>query len=393
MHLPSRNPYGLNNFLYRWHQDHPPRLGFKAKSVKAAMAWQKAFRLALREAMGPMPERGALTIRAHRVQQRRGYRLERFYLAASPWHEVPVNLLIPDGAVGAPVILALHGHGPGKSATMGGEPGHRAYAMAYLRRGFVVVTPDFYPFGEREQKDHPGAGLNLLRDSKRHPEINPYSIQDHVCNASLVPALLYGFTPLALNVADVMRVLDYLETRPEADVGRAGCMGMSYGGITSMYAAVLDKRIRRTVLSCSFGAFAGHGLYLDELCGVQAVPGIMRLGDMAEVAGCIAPRPLLLEVATNDSFFPWEYTASEIQRLKKIYAAFNASSRLAVDIFSDGHRFYGDHALGWFDGGDWRDPEAAHTPTNGRTAGSCVSRAAGGKGHGDTKGAREKGGK
>ena len=330
-------------------QDHPPRLGFKAKTAAAAVAWQKVFRAALREAMGPMPERGSLKVRRAGVKRLPEGRWERLYLAASPWHELPLNLLIPHGARRVPVVLALHGHGPGKSATMGGEPGHRAYAMAYLRRGFVVATPDFYPFGEREQKDHPGAGLNILRDPKRHPEIDPYSIQDHVCNASLVTALLYGFTPLALNVADVMRVLDYLETRPEADVGRTGCMGVSYGGITSMYAAVLDKRIRRAVLSCSFGAFAGHGLYLDELCGVQAVPGIMRLGDMAEVAGCIAPRPLLLEVATNDRFFPWEHTASEIQRLKKIYAVFDAPSRLAVDVFSDGHRFYGDHALGWFD--------------------------------------------
>lgn len=351
IHLPSTNPYGLNNFLYRWAQDHPPRLGFKAKTAAAAVAWQKVFRAALRDAMGPMPERGRLTVRARRVQQRRGYRLEQFYLAASPWHDVPVNLLIPDGAAKAPVVLALHGHGPGKSASLDNEAGHRSMAIDYVRRGFVVATPDFYPFGEREQKDHPGAGLNLLRDRKRHPELDPYSIQDHVCNASLVTAQLCGFTPLALNVSDVFRVLDYLGTRPEADVRRTGCAGPSYGGVVAMYAAAMDRRIGRAVLSCSFGAFAGHGLYLDELCGVQVVPGILRLGDMAEIAGCIAPRPLLLETATNDPFFPREHTAPEIRRLKRIYAVFGEPSRLRVDVFGDGHRFYGDHALGWFDEG------------------------------------------
>ena len=187
-----------------------------------------------------------------------------------------------------------------------------------------------------------------MRDRKLHPEINPYLIQDHVCNASLVAAQLCGFTPLALNVSDVFRVLDYLETRPEVDVRRIGCAGPSYGGVVTMYAAALDRRIKRAVLSCSFGAFAGHGLYLDELCGVQVVPGILRLGDMAEIAGCIAPRPLLLEVATNDVFFPWDYTASEVKRLERIYGVMGAKERLQVDVFSDGHRFYGDQALDWF---------------------------------------------
>jgi len=323
--LPSRNPHGLNNFLYRWARSHPPALAFKARTQAEAAAWQRAFRAALRKAMGPMPERGSLKVRKRGVKTLRGCRWETLYLAASPWHELPLHLLVPAGAREAPVILALHGHGPGKSATTDSrDPSYRGYAMEYVRRGFVVATPDFYPFGEREQKDHPGAGMDVLCNPTLHPEIDPYSVQDHRCNAGFVAAMLYGFCALALNIADVIRVLDYLETRPEADVRRTGCVGLSYGGTATLYATVLDARIRRAVLGCSFGRFAGHGLYLDELCGVQVVPGIMRLGDMAEVAGCIAPRPLLLEVATNDPYFPWSHTAPELKRLRRIYTVLGA---------------------------------------------------------------------
>lgn len=331
---PSKNPYGLNNFLHRWAKDNPPELTFKAKRKADAEKWQQAFRRVLRRSLGPMPEEGRIRARVAEVKQFKGFRREKVYLDVSPWHELPLYLLIPDGAKDAPVVLALHGHGgsAGLLNLRGKEdPRYRKYGVRYVERGFVVATPDFYPFGERIQPDHSGEG-----DEVR-------------CNARFVTAMLYGFTTLGLNVCDVMRTVDYLGKRREADIGRLGCMGLSYGGTVAMYATAMDRRIQRTVLSCSFGAMAGHGLFLDELCGGQVVPGILRYGDMAEIAGCIAPRPLLLECATNDRCFPWKATRSELPRLKKIYEAFRASEHLRVDVFKDGHRFYGDHALEWFE--------------------------------------------
>ena len=329
----SKNPYGVNNFLQKWAKDNPPKKLFRARSGAAARAWRKRFVAELKAAIGPMPEKGSLRARRGGLVRRRGFRIERLYLRASPWHELPLHLLIPDGARKAPVVLALHGHGAGAlGAQNGKDPTYRGYAAEYAKRGFVVATPEFYPFGQRLQTDHYHEGFEVA------------------CNGRFVTAMLYGFTTLALNVCDVMRTIDYLSGRREADVRRLGCMGLSYGGTVTMYTSVLERRIKRVVLGCSFGAIPGHGLYIDELCGGQVVPGIMRLGDMAEIAGCIAPRPLLLEVATNDACFPWKWTRSELPRLKRVYEAFGASEELKVDTFSDGHRFYGDTALGWFDG-------------------------------------------
>jgi dienelactone hydrolase len=330
--LPSANPLGLNNFLYRWAQDHPPRLTFRAATRPQAEAWRRRFLAALRRALGPGPERGDLSVRRGGAREFPGFTRERVYLRASPWHEVPLYLLIPHGARRAPVILALHGHGPGKGAPLNLRHRlYRGYAARYARRGFVVATPDFYPFGERVQPDHLGPGFEVR------------------CNGRFVTAMLYGFTTLGLNVCDVMRVADYLARRPEADVSRLGCMGLSYGGTVAMYASALDYRIRRAALCVSFGAIPGHGLFLDELCGSQVAPGILRLGDMAEIAGCMAPRPLLLEVAVNDRHFPWPATRSELPRLRRIYRRFGAAANLRVDTFRDGHRFYGKTALKWFD--------------------------------------------
>jgi len=328
----SSNPYGLNNFLQRWAKDNPPKLSFKARTRAAAKTWKRRFVAELKKAIGPMPKPGSLRVRRAGTRRRRGFRIEMLYLKASPWHEVPVHLLVPEDAKRAPVVLALHGHGAGALGTRNGkDPTYRGYAAEYAKRGFVVATPEFYPFGQRLQTDHFHEGFEVA------------------CNGRFVAAMLYGFTTLALNVSDVMRTLDYLGRRPEADLRRVGCMGLSYGGTVTMYTSVLEKRIKRVVLGCSFGSIPGHGLFLDELCGGQVVPGIMRLGDMAEIAGCIAPRPLLLEAATNDTCFPWKWTKSELPRLRRIYEAFGAADRLRVDTFDDGHRFYGDTALEWFD--------------------------------------------
>jgi hypothetical protein len=43
-------------------------------------------------------------------------------------------------------------------------------------------------------------------------------------------ALLLGETMIGWRVWDVMRALDFIETRPELDSGRVGCVGISGEG-------------------------------------------------------------------------------------------------------------------------------------------------------------------
>ena len=53
-------------------------------------------------------------------------------------------------------------------------------------------------------------------------------------------------------VLDVMRLVDYLETRPDVDPLRIGLGGFSKGGIETYLAAAIDPRIAAAV--------AGHGV-------------------------------------------------------------------------------------------------------------------------------------
>ena len=50
------------------------------------------------------------------------------------------------------------------------------------------------------------------------------------CQPSAGAALLLGQTMIAWRVWDVMRTIDWIETRPELDAKRIGCLGISGGG-------------------------------------------------------------------------------------------------------------------------------------------------------------------
>ena len=52
-------------------------------------------------------------------------------------------------------------------------------------------------------------------------------------------ALLFGETMIGWRVYDVMRAIDWMETRPEVDAQRVGCVGISGGGTCTVFSAAL----------------------------------------------------------------------------------------------------------------------------------------------------------
>ena len=109
-----------------------------------------------------------------------------------------------------------------------------------------------------------------------------------------------------------------------------------------MYAAILDRRIKAVVLSCSLGEYYGHGIELDELCGPQVVPGILQWAEMGDVAGLLAPMQQQAESALKDVAFPWPYTEPTLERLREVYSVAGAKDHLITNIYDGGHRYYGD---------------------------------------------------
>ena len=321
--------FHMRSYLRRQMDEHPPRLAFSATDREEWHAWQHELRQKLHNLLAPWPEPTPLSPQIIQVSDEGDHWREEIILSSHAHMEIPCFLLRPkEEGFPHPAILALHGHGNGKSEIVGlleSETG-QGYGLQMVRAGYVVFTFDFFAFGTRI-------------------ETEKASVEYDMCSFTLCQSLLWGYNLLALNLFDVFRALDYLETRPEVDPERIGVMGCSYGGTTSMYAAILDRRIKAAVLSCSLGEYLGHGIEGDDItgiCGAQVVPGILHWAEMGDVAGLLAPRSLLVESARDDECFPWVHTEPTLARLREVYGVAGAEDQLVMHIYDGDHHYYGD---------------------------------------------------
>jgi dienelactone hydrolase len=332
--------WSMGEYLLRRYRERQPLLPLRAENADELRQWQAQFRAKVWEGLGLLPEQKCPLepIIVDRTDMGDHWR-EKVLFQSEPDMTVPAYLLLPkdlqQGEKRA-AILACHGHGNGKDDVCGITHGelHRvhsirahnyAYALQLVREGYIVLAPDWRGFGERRLG---GA----------------YGGKDH-CDVLLIKCLLFGLNPLGLNVWDGMRCLDYLQTRPEVDGDRLGCVGLSYGGTMTLFLAALDERVKAAVISCYLNTFAGFALQLGNFCGVQVPIGILRYGDLGEVAALIAPRPLCVEAGRRDDGFPIDETRKAVEVVRRAYQIANATERFVYDEFDGGHQWHGEISI------------------------------------------------
>lgn len=331
--------------LWRRYAQMPRQLAFRARSRAEAEAWQSALRTTLSNLLGGFPTaRPALDPHSLEVVEEDGFTRELVVFQSQPGEYVPCYVLVPRQA-DPPYrpVIALHGHGAGGARALVGLAANPAeaeqlrtlntdYARQLVRRGFLVVAPVQRGFAERMEAPP-------LRDDSK--PLWPSS-----CRAVAVNALLLGTTLLGLRVWDVMRLIDYLRARPEPLTAGIGCVGLSGGGTVALFSAALEPRITCVVVSGYLNTFRDSLMAIDH-CLCNYVPGILRYAEMADVAGLIAPRPLLVESGMRDPIFPIAGTQRALEALGPIYALFDAQDRLAADLFEGAHQWSGAKAYDW----------------------------------------------
>jgi len=319
----------------------PPRLRFRATTKRAALAWQKECRAALAEAVGfldtPRVKSAPVLIEA---VDRGDYVRRKLLIATAPDAKMPVYLLVPKGIrKPMPVVLAYAGHGYGVKDIVGlWEDGtersapdgyHKDFAVELCRHGFLVAAPEIACFGER-QTDY-----SYLNRSLGEPEPS-------TCHNAATYAFMLGKSVLGMRVRDNLRLVDYLETLPEADTGRLGAMGISGGGMLTFFHTALDLRVRACVVSGYFSSFRDSILAMHH-CSCNFVPGLLKLGEMEDLVGLILPRPLLVEAATRDPIFPIATVRRSVARAREICALLGGvpARDVELDEFEGRHRISG----------------------------------------------------
>jgi dienelactone hydrolase len=302
-----------------------------------------------------------------------GYVREKLIFSTAPGLRVPAYLLVPKGLKGpAPAIVDLHSHGGmflfGKEkvvdlgenhATMTGyhERNYegRPTATFWANRGYVVISIDALMFGERRVL-LPADEAKFGRERQKYSEADVATLNG-VCRSkesTIVKGLtLAGATWPGVVTWDDLRTVDYLQTRPEVDATRIGCVGVSFGGHRSLYLAGLDDRIRA---ACVVGFMSTVRpmirRHLDTHSFVHFVPHLHRRLDLPDVVALAAPRALLVQQCEQDRLFPHEGMTDAVRKIAAIYDKVGCREQFTGRFYDVPHRFdraMQDDAAAFFD--------------------------------------------
>lgn len=112
---------------------------------------------------------------------------------------------------------------------------------------------------------------------------------------------------------------------------QVGVVGLSYGGMYSLYLAALDTRVKACYSS-------------NWLCEsfVLTMPDWSFLNaeytfSVAETAGLIAPRALVVGIGTGDELFPYQQTEKECEKIAEYYKAFGRADNFKLVVFEGEH--------------------------------------------------------
>ena len=217
-----------------------------------------------------------------------------------------------------PAILCLHQTtriGKDEPAGLGPDV-NLQYALQLAERGYVTLAPDYPSFGEYAETFDPKEGY-----------------------VSGTMRAIY----------DNMRAIDLLQSLPQVDPQRIGCIGHSLGGHNTMFTAAFDPRIKALVSNCGFTRF--HKYYGGKLVGWTSpryMPLIAsRYGnnpdrvpfDFTEIVACFAPRAFLASSPLHDSNFEVSGVRDVIAAARPIYALYGHPENLQANYPDAEHSF------------------------------------------------------
>ena len=227
-------------------------------------------------------------------------------------------LLLPRELKGkAPAMLCLHqttAIGSGEPAGVGGLK-NLHYALELAERRYVALAPDYPNFGGYK--------------------IDPYA-------KGFVSATMKG-------IWNHMRAVDLLQSLPEVDGKRIGCIGHSLGGHNSLFVAAFEPRLKVVVTSCGFNSFFKYyNGNLTRWCHKGYMP---RIGseygrdpakmpfDFTEILGVLAPRAVFINAPLQDSNFEVTGVKDCVAAAMPVYRLHEATEKLEAVYASAGHDF------------------------------------------------------
>jgi dienelactone hydrolase len=276
--------------------------------------------------LDPLPPRTPLNAKVTGVLKRNGYRIEKIVFESRPGFPVTAHLYVPDGAAGKrlPVIVNPHGHW----GTKKNEPTVQSRLIGQALGGYlalVVDSPGFSFEGDRPIE---------RRSAGTHDDLR---------------LILGSQNATSVYVWDLIRALDYLATRPDADMTRIGLTGASGSGLATLWAFAAEPRF-----TCAASVVYASSLEVNPNngCLCNHVPGSLQIGDRADVLAVRAPAPVLIIGAEEDVEFPAKGMRLTGEKLRRMWSLFGKADDAWLRMFPGGHDYsrpMRETAMGFFD--------------------------------------------
>jgi pimeloyl-ACP methyl ester carboxylesterase len=309
----------------------------KEHPVRTAADWTKRREHILanmQRVMGPLPgpeRKVPLDVKVTEERKAARWVRKKLTFAVEKDDRVPAYLFVPVGRKGrGPAVLCLHqttGIGKGEPAGLGGNP-NLHYALHLAERGYVTLAPDYPSFGDYR-----------------------YDFSKSTFVSGSMKAIWNN-----------MRAIDLLQSLPEVDAERIGCIGHSLGGHNTMFTAAFDPRIKALVSNCGFNSFPKY--FKGDLKGWSSARYMPRIAsrfenkagrmpfDFPEVVAAFAPRPFLASSPLHDDNFEVSGVKDCIAAASPVYELLGAKEKLAANYPDCKHDFPADVrkvAYNWLD--------------------------------------------
>ncbi len=339
-------------------------LAYNQRGAVAVEEWRARARAEVQHQLSYWPKTVPLDVRVDAVSPRDGYEVRTISFAGSAHYRIPAYLLVPTSGRGPfPGVVALHDHGgwffhgKEKIVRMPGELAAiqtfreelysgRAYAEDLAERGFVVIVPDAFYWGDRRmQFEQPPPGL-----TSRLQGLKPGSIEYvRATNRYLLETVPTMHMWLAFAGTkwggivnyDDRRCVDLLVSLPEVDAQHIGCLGLSGGGFRSTYLCGMEPRIKAAVIAgwmtslpTTFDINRQVHTYMLEPFGVQ---GFL---DHPDVASLGAPEcALFVQNCGQDRLFTRAGMDAAVEKIHSVYVDLQHPERFLGRFYDVPHEF------------------------------------------------------
>ncbi|MBP3693084.1 MAG: hypothetical protein J6J31_01440 [Thermoguttaceae bacterium] len=321
-----------NNMVFQWL--HPQiveaeknwRTAYESvKTPEQVAEYQKRLRAEFISAIGGFPERTPLNPKIMSTMQRNGITMEKLVFESRPNHYVSAILYLPDETKypkpWSGVVVACGHNVKGKGLDI-----YQKTAALHALNGIAALHVDPIDQGERFQN------FDLKTKKER-----VFSVQGH--NQLGVGAILMGQNTARFEIWDIMRALDYLQTRDDIRHDSLGMAGLSGGGTQTSYVMALDDRVKAACSLCYTCSLYGLMKVNDTQDAEQNIFGQAAFGmDHADYCIMRAPRPTFLGTATGD-FFPIEMGWQSFRDAKRMFQRLGYGENIDL-AETDNHHTY-----------------------------------------------------